>query len=98
MVVWNGEPVKGARVQPEEIVVVVPPTAASGDIAIRRANGRDLFVGPFEGKADYDYEAEARRLEAERLKKAQDDWAARQAMLATDRAAREAALVKYETD
>jgi hypothetical protein len=97
-VVWSGQPVRGARVTPDEIVVAVPPGAASGELNIRRGGGHDLFVGPFEVKADYDPEAEAKRLEAERLKRAQEEWAARQQALAKDRAAREAALAKYEAD
>jgi Skp family chaperone for outer membrane proteins len=90
-VVWAGAPIKAAKVSAEQIVFQVPAGAASGLIAIRAGRGRDLAVGTFEVAASYDAEAEAKKLEEERRKKAEAQWNERLKQLAKDRAAREAA-------
>jgi hypothetical protein len=95
-VVWNGQPVRGARVKPNQVVLTVPANAASGVIGLRMDRARDLTVGAFEVVPDFDPEAERRRIEEERRRAAEAAWAARQAKLAQDRAAREAAARAYE--
>jgi hypothetical protein len=82
----------------EEVVFDVPATAASGTIAIRREHGRDLIVGPFEVAASYDAAAEEKRLDDERRKSAEAEWAAREKNLAKDRAARQAAWEQREKE
>jgi hypothetical protein len=96
-VLWAGTQVNGAKVTPEEIVVAVPPGAASGTIALRTGRGRDLSVGNYE-VADYDAAAEAKRLADEARKKAEQDWADRQKLLAKDRAARTAAAEQHRQE
>jgi hypothetical protein len=97
-IVWGADVIKGAKVTPDEITFDVPPTAASGTIAIRRDHGRDLVVGPFEVAASYDAAAEEKRLDDERRKAAEAEWAAREKTLAKDRAARQAAWEQHERD
>lgn len=94
VVLWGGTQVNGAKIAPEEIVVAVPPGAASGMISLRAGHGRDLSVGNFE-VADYDAAAEAKRLADEAKKKAEQEWAERQKQLGKDRAARMAAAEKH---
>jgi IPT/TIG domain/WXXGXW repeat (2 copies) len=98
MVVWAGAPVRAARVTEDQIVFQVPPGSASGPIAVRTGRGRDLAVGTFEVAAAYDPEAEAKKLEEERRKKAEAAWIERQKQLAKDRAAREAAWRQREEE
>jgi hypothetical protein len=98
MVVWAGAPVKAARVTEDQITFQVPPGAATGAIAIRTGRGRDLAVGTFEVAASYDAEAEAKKAEEERRKKAEADWAELQKKLAKDRAAREAEARKRDEE
>lgn len=92
VVLWNGTQVPGARVTPDEIVVAVPPDAATGMITLRTGHRRELAVGTYE-VANYDAEAEARRLADEARRKAEAEWAERQRQLAKDRAAR---LAEFE--
>jgi len=96
-VLWGGSQINGAKVSPEQIVVAVPPGAASGMIALHTGRGRDLMVGNFE-VADYDAAAEAKRLEDQARKRAEQDWADRQKQLAKDRAARAAAADKHRQE
>jgi len=93
VVLWGGTQVTGAKVGPEEIVVAVPPGAASGMLSLHTGHGRDLAVGNYE-VADYDAAAEARRQAAEAQKRAEQEWAERQKQLSKDRAARLAAAEK----
>lgn len=97
VVLWGGTQVSGAKVGPDEIVIAIPPGAASGMISLRTGHGRDLAVGNYE-VADYDADAEAKRIaDAERLK-AEQQWADRQRLLAKDLAARTAAFEKHRQD
>ena len=91
-VVFAGQPVRAAKVTPEQIVFVVPSGAASGAIGLRVGGRRVLAVGDFEVAAGFDPIAEQKRLDEERRRQAEAAWAARQQQLAKDRAAREAAL------
>ena len=91
IVLWNGTQVTGAKIEPERIVVVVPSGAASGLVSLRTGHRRELTVGNFE-VANYDAEAEARRLAEEERHRAEQAWAERQKLLAKDRAARLAAI------
>ena len=97
-IVWGGNPVKAAKVTAEQIVFQVPPGAATGLIALRTGRGRDMAVGSFEVAASYDAEAEAKKIEEERRKQAEAQWADRQKQLAKDRAAREAAWRQREQE
>jgi hypothetical protein len=91
MVLFAGEPVRAARVTEDQITFRVPAGATSGLISVKAGRRRDLAVGMFEVVAAFDPEAEARKLEEERRRKAEAAWLARQKELAKDRAAREAA-------
>jgi hypothetical protein len=97
-VFWGETQITAAKVKPDEISFDVPAGAASGDIVLRRAHGRDLPVGHFDIDAHGDYEAEMKRVDDDRRKKAEADWAGRQHDIAKDRAAREAASSKWEHD
>jgi hypothetical protein len=97
-VVFAGAPVLGAKVEPDKIVFEVPKDAASGDIALDRGHGRPLPVGSFEVKAGFDPAAEQKRIDDDRRKQAEAQWAGRQKDLAKDRAAREAAVRKQEDE
>jgi hypothetical protein len=89
-VLWGPEPVVGAKVKPDEIKFDVPANAQSATILIKRGEKHDLIVGNFE-VANFDGIAEAKRLEAERVKAAQAAWAESQAKWAKDQDARQAA-------
>ncbi len=97
-VMWAGTHVAAAKIKPEEIVFDIPAGAATGEIVLHREHGRALPVGQFEVVATGDPEAEARKLDDERHKQAEQEWAARQHELAKDRAAREAAEVKQDQE
>ncbi|MGN6108991.1 MAG: IPT/TIG domain-containing protein [Kofleriaceae bacterium] len=97
-IVWAGAPLRAAKVTADQIVFAIPASATSGPISIRAGRGPDLIVGGFEVAAAFDAEAEAKRLEAERKRKAEEAWAARQKQLARDRAAREAAARQREEE
>lgn len=90
-IMWGPAPVTAAKVDPEKIVFEVPPAAQSATILIKRDHGHDLVVGNFE-VASFDADAEAKRIEAQRMAAAQAAWASSQAQLAHDQAARQAAL------
>jgi hypothetical protein len=90
-VLFAGQPVRAARVTEDQITFRVPAGATSGLISVKAGRRRDLAVGMFEVVAAYDPEAEARKLEEERRRKAEAAWLERQKQLAKDRAAREAA-------
>jgi hypothetical protein len=91
-VMFAGQQIKGAKVTADQIVFMIPGNATSGDISLHTGARRDLAVGSFEVAASFDPVAEQKRLEAERQKAAQAAWEARQAQLAKDRAARDAAM------
>jgi hypothetical protein len=95
-VVWAGQQINGAKVEPDKIVVLVPPGATTGSVALR-TDRRDLFVGNFE-VADYDAAAEARRVADEARQRAEAEWATRQRGLARDRAARQAAFERHRQE
>jgi hypothetical protein len=97
VVMWGGTQVTGAKVSPEVITIVVPPGATSGELALRTGRGRPLAIGNFE-VADYDAAAEARRQADEARRKAEQDWAERQKLLARDRAARVAAAERHRQE
>jgi 7-keto-8-aminopelargonate synthetase-like enzyme len=59
-----------------------------------RARGRDLIVGNYE-VANYDADADARRIDSERQAAAQAAWSAQQARYAKDEAARRAAIDQH---
>lgn len=90
-VMWGPQPIAAAKVEPEKIVFEVPPGAQSATILLKRDRGRDLIVGNFE-VTNYDADADAKRIEAEREAAAQAAWNANQARLARDQAARQAAV------
>jgi IPT/TIG domain/WXXGXW repeat (2 copies) len=90
-IAWGPTAVMGAKVEPDKIVFDVPAGAQSATILIKRDHGHDLVVGNFE-VADFDADAEAKALAAQRLAAAQASWAQSQAALARDQAARQAAL------
>ncbi len=90
IVMWGPDQISAAKVRDDEIVFDVPAGARSATILIKRG-GRDLIVGNFE-VANYDADAEAKRIEAERIAAAQASWNASQARFAKDQAARQAAL------
>ena len=97
-VMFGGKAVLGAMVTPMKIVFPIPGDATSGDIAIDRGHGRPLQVGSFEVAAGFDPDAEAKRLDDERRKHAQDEWAEQEKKWAKDRAAREAEWQKREAE
>jgi hypothetical protein len=97
-VVWGDEVLRGAKVTPELITLVVPANAATGTIALRAGRGRDLAVGSFEVAAAYDAAADQKKLDEERRRRAEADWTAHQKELAKDRAAREAAMQQREQE
>jgi len=97
-VIWGGNAIKAAKVSADQIVFQVPPGVASGLIVVRMGHGRDMPVGTFEVAAAYDAEAEAKKLEEERRKQAEAQWAERMKQLAKDRAAREAAWRQREEE
>jgi len=97
MVMWNGTQVTGAKVEPERIVVAVPPGATSGALSLHTGRHRELTVGNFE-VANYDAEAEARRRAEEERRQAEQAWAERQKQLAKDRAARLAAIEQHHRE
>jgi hypothetical protein len=90
-IVWAGAPVRAAKVTADKITFAVPAGATTGLVAVRAGGRRDLAVGTFEVAAAFDPEAEAKKLEEERRRKAEAAWVERQKALAKDRAAREAA-------
>jgi hypothetical protein len=90
IVIWAGEPLRGARVKDDEIAFIIPANATSSEIALR-GKRRDLPVGSFEVVAGFDAVAEQRKLDDERRRAAEAAIAARQKRFAADRAAREAA-------
>ena len=96
-VTWNGTQIAGAKVESERIVVAVPPGATSGMLSLRTGGHRELTVGNFE-VANYDAEAEARRIADEERRKAEQAWADRQKQLAKDRAARQAAIDQHHRE
>jgi hypothetical protein len=98
MVLWAGQPVRAARVADDRITFKVPAGATSGEIAVRAGERRPLPVGMFEVAAAYDPVAEAKKLEEERRRKAEEAWLERQQQLAKDRAAREAAWRQREAE
>ncbi|MFT3698984.1 MAG: IPT/TIG domain-containing protein [Kofleriaceae bacterium] len=94
-VFYGPDEVRAAKVGPDRIQFEIPANAASATI-ILKGGGRDLIVGNFE-VANYDAEAEARRIEAERQAAAQAAWAKQQAAYAAakDAAARQAAMEQH---
>ncbi len=96
--IYAGQQITGAKVTPEEIVFEIPNGAPSGEIALRRAHGRDLPVGAFEVVATGDPDADWKKQEEERRKRAEAQWAADQKQWAKDRAAREAAWHQREEE
>jgi hypothetical protein len=100
MVLWGDQEIKGAKVTPTEVEFRVPAGATTGGVALRTAHehGRDLAVGTFEVKADYDAVAEQKRIDDERHKAAEAAWAAQQAKFAHDKAAREVEVEKRWKD
>jgi hypothetical protein len=97
-VVFGGKPVLAAKVKPDLIEFKVPADATSGEIALDREHGRPLPVGPFEVAAGFDPVAEQKRLDDERHKRAQEEWAAEQAKFAKDKAARESEWQKRQAE
>jgi 23S rRNA pseudoU1915 N3-methylase RlmH len=97
VVLWNGTQVSGAKVEAERITVAVPSGTTSGMLSLRTARHRELTVGNFE-VANYDAEAEARRIADEERKQAEQAWAERQKQLAKDRAARLAAIEQHHRE
>ena len=92
-VMWGPDEVRAARISDDKIEFEVPPTATSATILLR-ARGRDLIVGNYE-VANYDADAEAKRIAAEREAAAQQAWAAQQARYAKDEAARRSAMEQH---
>jgi len=97
-VIFGGQPVKAAKIEPERIMFQVPAGAGSGEILLRAGHGRPLAVGSFEVAASYDPIAEQKRIEEEQRKAAEAAWAAHQKELAKDRAARMAAIEKMRQE
>jgi hypothetical protein len=89
---FAGQPIKGVKITADKIVFAIPAGAVSGAISLRAGGRRELPVGAFEVAAAYDAVAEQKRIEQEQRKAAEAAWNARQAKLAKDRAAREAAI------
>ena len=89
-VMWGPDEVRAAKVRGDEIEFRVPDNAQSATILLKGGGGRDLIVGNFE-VANFDAEADAKRIEAERAAAAQAAWATSQAKWAKDEAARRAA-------
>jgi len=90
-VMWGPDEVRAAKVKDDMIEFQVPPAAQSVTILLKGKGGRDFIVGNFE-VANYDADADARRIEADRIAAAQAAWSTQQAMWAKDQAARQAAL------
>ena len=90
-VMWGPDPVRAAKVRDDEITFEVPAGAQSATILVKRGGDRNLVVGNFE-VANFDADAEAKRIEAERIAAAQTAWNAAQARQAHDQAARQAAM------
>ena len=88
-VMWGPDEVRAAKVRDDEIEFRVPDNAQSATILLKGPGGRDLIVGNFE-VANYDADADAKRIEAERQAAAQAAWTASQAKMAHDAAARQA--------
>ncbi|MEO6772218.1 MAG: IPT/TIG domain-containing protein [Kofleriaceae bacterium] len=88
-VMFGPEEVRAARVKDDMIEFQIPPNATTSTILLK-THGRDLIVGNYE-VANFDAEAEARRIEAERQVAARSAWAAQQSKYAKDEAARRAA-------
>jgi len=97
-VMWGATQVAAAHVKPDEIRFDVPPGAHTDVILLHRSHGRDLPVGNFEVVASDDWEAEQRRADDERRKRAQAEWDEQSRALAKDRAAREAAWQKADAE
>jgi len=97
-VLFNGKKVLGALVTPEKIQFGIPGDATSGDIAIDRGHGRPLAVGTFDVAAGFDPVAEQKKLDDERRKAAEAQWAEQQKKWAKDRAARETAFHQHEQE
>ena len=97
VVLWGGAQVTGAKVEPDRIVVAVPAGATSGTLALRSGRHRELTVGNYE-VANYDAEAEARRIAEDEHRRAEQAWAERQKLLARDRAARQAAIEQHHRE
>ena len=94
-VMFSGKKVVAALVTPTTIEFMVPGDfTGTGDISIDRGHGRPLEVGSFEVVAGYDPVAEQKRLDDERHKRAEAEWAEQQKTWAKDRAARQAAYEK----
>jgi hypothetical protein len=89
---FAGQPVRGVKIKPEQIAFIVPANATTGAIELRAGGRRALSVGSFEVAAAFDPVAEQKRIEEEQRKRAEAQWAERQKLLASNRAAREAAL------
>jgi hypothetical protein len=92
-VMWGPDEVRAAKVQDDRIEFRVPDSATSATIILKNG-GRDLIVGNFE-VANYDADADARRIETERQAAAQAAWTASQSRMAKDAAARQAALDQH---
>ncbi|CAN5427751.1 hypothetical protein BH11MYX1_BH11MYX1_41530 [soil metagenome] len=90
-VMWGPQEVRAARITEGLIQFQVPPDAQSATILLKGKGGHDLIVGNFE-VANYDADAEARRIEADRIAAAQAAWSTQQAKWAKDQATRQAAL------
>ena len=95
---YGGRPLADVRIEPDRIVAKIPndaPTAV-GNVVIVIGHHK-VMVGGFE-VANYDADAEAKRVADEQRKAAEASWAAQQARFAADRAARQAAVDKREAD
>jgi len=92
-VMWGPDEVRAVRVKDDRIELEVPASATSATILLR-ARGRDLIVGNYE-VANYDADADARRIDSERQAAAQAAWSAQQARYAKDEAARRAAIDQH---
>lgn len=98
-VMFSGKKVVAALVTPTTIEFMVPGDyTGTGDISIDRGHGRPLEVGSFEVVAGFDPVAEQKRLDDERRKRAEAEWAEQQKSWAKDRAARQAAYEKRQQD
>jgi hypothetical protein len=92
IVMWGATEIRGVKVTATELRFIVPNDATTGLVAIKAGRGRPLAVGTFEVAAEFDAEADRRRLEDEARKRAEAQWAERQRQLSKDRAAREATV------
>jgi hypothetical protein len=98
-VMFGGKAVLAAKVKPDMIEFQVPADAtASGDIELDRGHGHPVAVGSFEVAAGFDAAAEAKKLDDERRKRAEAEWAEEQKRFAKDKAAREAEWQKREQE